>query len=207
MPVRLDGLHDPELAGAVLARAFQAEPLSAWQIPDDAERAVLLPGHFERVVRLAQIAGEVWRSEEYDAVACWLGPGRWPPATEELVEAGMTEVEALIGRDAWSRFEIVYSALDDAHARAIHGDHWDLWVLGVLPEAQGNGVASRLVAPMLERLDRAGEVCYLETLDERTLRLYARLGFEVVIDETEPVSGMRFWCCVRAPQGDGSRRS
>ena len=186
-------------AAELLARSFQEEPLSAWQIPDREVRARLLPRHFESVVRLAEITGEVWRTDGFDAVACWIAPRRWPPTTHELEASGVARTQQLIGDEAWERFKVVYEAMDEAHERAVPGPHWDLWVVGVEPTARGRGVGSSLLEPTFARLDQANETCYLETLDARTLNLYERLGFAVVDEQLEPTSGLRFWCCVRLP--------
>jgi ribosomal protein S18 acetylase RimI-like enzyme len=158
-----------------------------------------MPLHFERVVRLAEMIGEVWRTEDFDAVACWLAPGRWPPTDDELRTSGVARTPQLIGDEAWARFKVVYEAMDEAHERAVAGPHWDLWVVGVEPAARGRGLGTSLLTPMLARLDQAAETCYLETLDARTLHLYERMGFDVVLEKVEPTSGLRFWCCVRQP--------
>lgn len=46
-----------------------------------------------------------------------------------------------------------------------------------MPEAQGQGVGRRLLAPTLARADRDGAACYLETQRPETVRFYERLGF------------------------------
>jgi len=196
--VRL-GSDEIDAAAALIARAFHDETLTVFQFPDEVERRRLAPVHFERVLRLALATGEVWRTPAFDAVACWVAPGRWPATSDEIEVAGLNDTPNLIGHDAWTRFRTVYEAMDRSHAAAAPQPHWDLWLIAVDPQRQGQGLGSSLLLPMLRRFDAAGDRCYLETLDERTLALYRRHGFVVLVDAVEPTTGVRYWCCVRDP--------
>jgi len=57
--------------------------------------------------------------------------------------------------------------------------YWYLEVVGVEPAAQGMGIGTRLLEPVLTVADEAGQLCYLETITERNVAWYRRLGFEV----------------------------
>jgi len=48
-------------AGEVLGRAFHDEPGSVWLIPEEAERARLLPRIMEPIIRYCQLFGEAYR--------------------------------------------------------------------------------------------------------------------------------------------------
>jgi ribosomal protein S18 acetylase RimI-like enzyme len=58
-----------------------------------------------------------------------------------------------------------------------HQPHEYLWFLGVVPAAQGRGVGSALITPVLERADEAGYPAYLEATSPRNRALYERHGF------------------------------
>ena len=193
-------LDETREVGLLLARAFHREPLMVEMLPDDAVRERLAPEHFSRVARLAVATGEVWRTGGFDGVACWVAPGRWPPADEEVEAAGLEEVAELVGAEAWERFRVVYEAMDTAHEQVVTVPHWILWLVAVDPDRQGRGIGTSLLRPTLARADETGTPCYLETLDGRTVSLYERLGFEIAADVVEPTSGLRFWCCVREPR-------
>ena len=47
----------------------------------------------------------------------------------------------------------------------------------MVPAAQGRGLGSALMAPVLERADRAGHPAYLEATSARNKALYERHGF------------------------------
>jgi hypothetical protein len=42
------------------------------------------------------------------------------------------------------------------------------------------------VRPVLERIDREGTPCYLETNAEKNLAIYQRFGFEVISEDRMP---------------------
>ena len=63
--------------------------------------------------------------------------------------------------------------------------------LGVEPERQGQGIGTRLMAAICNRLDRERGIGYLETNKPENVRLYRRGGFEVVAEQ--PVLGVTNW--------------
>ncbi len=193
------GRSDAPQAGSLLARAFHRDALLVHMLPDERERTRLAPDHFERVVRLALSTGEVWRTELFDGVACWIAPGRWPSTSEEEDDAGLYEIPVIVGAEAWDRFHTVYTAMDHAHEQVVPDPHWVLQLVGVEPGKQGSGLGSMLLHPLLERADKDGKTCYLETLNEPNVAFYERHGFQVAVDEVEPISCLRYWCCVRPP--------
>jgi GNAT superfamily N-acetyltransferase len=69
------------------------------------------------------------------------------------------------------------------------GPHWYLVVMSVRPERQGQGLGTALVKPILERADRDGMVCRLETADPNNVPFYQRLGFDVVDTAFAPIPG------------------
>ena len=68
---------------------------------------------------------------------------------------------------------------------------WYLFNLSVKKEAQGKGIASKLMKPMLKFLDDEKMVAYLETNKESNVGLYEHYGFEVKREEC-----VYFNCCL-----------
>jgi ribosomal protein S18 acetylase RimI-like enzyme len=66
------------------------------------------------------------------------------------------------------------TSLERHHPRA---DHYYLPYIGVAPTAQGHGLGTALLRPILDRCDRDGVPAYLEASNPRCARLYERLGF------------------------------
>jgi GNAT superfamily N-acetyltransferase len=78
-----------------------------------------------------------------------------------------------------------------ANAARLHprDPHWNLETMGIVPDAQGRGVGTRLLAPGLARADQDGLACYLTTARRENLRFYGRFGFEVEHDALQLAPG------------------
>ena len=77
--------------------------------------------------------------------------------------------------------------------------HYYLAVLGTDPEAQGRGVGSALMRPVLDACDRDGIPAYLESSKERNIDFYARHGFRVT-EEVRMPKGPPVWPMWRDPR-------
>jgi ribosomal protein S18 acetylase RimI-like enzyme len=71
--------------------------------------------------------------------------------------------------------------------------HYYLAIVGVAPAAQGRGLGSRLMFPMLSEADAGGVAAYLEASSPRSRLLYERHGFEVVEEMRLPSGGPAIW--------------
>jgi len=60
-----------------------------------------------------------------------------------------------------------------------------LYMIGVLPEAQGKGLASALMNPMIQRMKEKSIPVFLETANPRNVNLYKKKGFKIF--ETLPI--------------------
>ena len=70
----------------------------------------------------------------------------------------------------------------------------------VLPDRQGRGIGSAALCVALQRTDKLGLAVFLCTQEERNVRFYSRLGFEVIADERCPFGdGYRNWMMLREP--------
>jgi GNAT superfamily N-acetyltransferase len=76
--------------------------------------------------------------------------------------------------------------------------HWYLGVLATHPARQGEGLASAVLAPVLDEADRTGIACCLETSKDANRRFYSRRGFTQATDVLLP-DGPRTWWMRRPP--------
>ena len=60
-----------------------------------------------------------------------------------------------------------------------------LYMIGVLPEAQGKGLASALMNPMIQRMKERSIPVFLETANPRNVNIYKKKGFKIF--ETLPI--------------------
>src|SRR5205085_10245381 len=75
-------------AAALIARAFDEDPVLVHMLPYRPRRAQLGPLHVEPVVRMCVRHGSAWRTESFDAVAAWMPPDGWPPDPALIAEFG-----------------------------------------------------------------------------------------------------------------------
>ncbi len=197
--VRLDPAWVRE-AARTLARAFMNDPLQSYTFPDPAQRAERSIPHFESMVRYGLLAGDVWVTEgNIDAVGIWLPPEH-REYREELFEAvGFTGLPEAMGADAFGRFMQVIEHLEKLHKRDVLEPHWYVMVLGVDPLQQGKGLGRLLLQAGCEIADARRVPCYLETAQPANVRFYTSSGFKVLVEGTEPISGLRYWTFLREP--------
>jgi ribosomal protein S18 acetylase RimI-like enzyme len=79
---------------------------------------------------------------------------------------------------------------------------WYLFNLSVKKEAQGKGIASKLMKPMLKFLDDEKMVAYLETNKESNVGLYEHYGFELKRAECVPKTDVMHYAMVRKPMDE-----
>ena len=77
---------------------------------------------------------------------------------------------------------------------------WYLYNLSIKKDAQGKGIASKLLRPMLGFCDDEKMVAYLETNKESNVSLYKHYGFELKKEELIPKTTVTHYAMVRFPQ-------
>jgi GNAT superfamily N-acetyltransferase len=174
----MDGLRRAIKADAarlevVMAKAFHDDPVISWLLPDASRRPARLRRFFGTELRhLALTRGCVWTTSDLSAAALVLPPGRWRVPLSTTLREGRAFGTGL-GRAAR-----LGMTMEWRHPREVRGPHYYVRDVGVLPEMQGRGLGSALMAPILARCDREGLPAYLEASSERSAILYERLGFE-----------------------------
>ena len=80
-------------------------------------------------------------------------------------------------------------------------DHYDwyLYNLSIKKDAQGKGIASKLMRPMLSFCDDERMVAYLETNKAANVGLYQHYGFDLMKEELIPESPVTHYAMVRPP--------
>jgi ribosomal protein S18 acetylase RimI-like enzyme len=192
-------------AQEALGRAFRADPLFAYLMPDAARRVGFLRWYSGAIVRLGWGAGVVEAASVEQmpvaGAAVWLRPGCPTPSLSALLRAGLLPGLPLrLGPTGYVRFVRFARAAEGLHRRAVGGVHWYLLLLGVAPAHQRLGLGSALVQIGLARASAAGLPCYLETLNVADLPFYQRLGFSVATVGTVPKGGPPLWGMIWAPR-------
>lgn len=76
---------------------------------------------------------------------------------------------------------------------------WYLYNLSIKKDAQGKGLASKLMRPMLQFCDDEKMVAYLETNKETNVGLYRHYGFDIMKEECIPKTPVMHYAMVREP--------
>ena len=79
---------------------------------------------------------------------------------------------------------------------------WYLFNLSIKKDAQGKGIASKLMRPMLKFCDDERMVAYLETNKESNVGLYKHYGFDLMKEELVPNTPVPHYSMVRRPVGE-----
>ena len=79
---------------------------------------------------------------------------------------------------------------------------WYLFNLSIKKDAQGKGIASKLMRPMLQFCDDERMVAYLETNKDVNVGLYQHYGFELKKEELIPKTPVYHYAMVRYPKGE-----
>ena len=169
----VDELHDPQVAGAVLGRAFLEDPVFGWLVQgSDRERRLVRT--FTAFAGTASRApgSRVLVTPERTAAALWLPPGGWRAGVPEFLRTAVPLTAAL--RTGAVRGLRLQAVVERSH---LQEPHWYLEALGAVPEARGTGVGRRVVQPVLDVCDDARLPAYLESSNPRNLSFYERLGF------------------------------
>ncbi|MDQ3691842.1 MAG: GNAT family N-acetyltransferase, partial [Chloroflexota bacterium] len=180
--VRPAGTGDVEACARVLAAAFQEDPGTKVFLPDDRERADILPQFFRTFVAaaLAEDAGIVVAGDPIEGVASWFGPERHGPSPDAMGAHGFGAILERSGPDATGRLLAMLGQIEANHERLATEPHLRLEFFGVVPRLQRTGIGTALIEHGHRQADELAIACYLETFAEPNVRYYERRGYRTV---------------------------
>ncbi|MEU2368381.1 GNAT family N-acetyltransferase [Streptomyces pseudogriseolus] len=175
--IRTAGEDDRDLVVRLLDEAFQDDPVSGWVFPGAEYRRAThhrLMAAFTDAT-LADGRGDL--VEDGSACALWLSVPADDPGHGGAAEGEDEFAELRRAVDADNeRVELIGRLTAGIHPQS--RAHEYLWMIGVAPGRQGEGLGTALIGSALDRCDREGRAAYLEASSERSAVLYRRLGFE-----------------------------
>ncbi len=187
--VRRAGAADLPAVDRMLTRAFADDPVARYGCPRDDLRPWMLERFHAARNRQMLREGEIWMSAGGESAAVWAAPERW----RSSVSDDLSFARAMLHPRLLRRAPLVGYGLQgiERHHPAAP-PHWYLATLGTEPDAQGRGLGTAVLTPVLEECDRHGIAAYLESSKERNLDYYARFGFRVTRELRLP-RGPRVW--------------
>jgi len=190
-----------ELAVETLAQAFQDDPIYTYVFPTIEERLLYTARLAEAMVICCLRYGRVDTTVEVAGVACWLSPGQAEMNLWRSLRTGFALPRAVIAfpKEARERMLGMVEHMDKVHKQTMDRPHWYLWMIGVKPGSQGQGLGSSLLRPVLNQADAESTPCYLETETESNVAFYEKRGFAIATTENVPGHDLKLWTMIREP--------
>ncbi|MFF4361735.1 GNAT family N-acetyltransferase [Streptomyces sp. NPDC001604] len=197
--IRTADESDRELVVRLLDEAFQDDPVSGWVFPGDEYRRTTHHRLMAAFTGIVFDEGRIDVTEDGSACALWLSmPAGEHDAAEGAADDGAAQLRAAVDPGN-ERIELIARLTAEIHP--VGRAHEYLWMIGVTPEHQGEGIGSALVQHVLDRCDREGLPAYLEASSARSRVLYERLGFELTGRPLDLPNGPQMWPMWREPRG------
>lgn len=195
--VRDASMADRPALARSLADAFMDDPVAVWAGPGERLRPRMLRRFFAAMLVAKLPAGFVHTDQARTGAALWAPPGSWRTTTAQDLRIATAFAHPRL----WPRGPLVARGL--LAVERLHPPdppHFYLAVLGVATSAQGQGLGSSLMRPVLELCDTDGVPAYLESSKESNIAFYARHGFRVTREISLP-RGPTMWAMWREPLG------
>lgn len=210
-------------AGRVLGQSFEADPSMYYATAFSPE---LAPGakpcsiakakatrHEQLVARICtdmvryasrfcylDLAVTAWG--QVVGVAIWVAPHSHI-STWEMITSGCWKWPFVMSPFVVARSLFYNAIVEEHHLQKMAQPHWYLYMLGVAPVHQRQGIGTRLLEHGLARADTAREPrpAYLESFNPQNLSFYYRQGFKQLETACTPnENGPRFWMLARQPK-------
>ena len=184
----------PALA-AVLARAFDDDPVNRWFYRRDSTRPKWAGRFFSWQLRRLMPQGVTHTTQDGAGAAIWALPDRWQEKPMDTLRIVAATAPALV-----ARLPVVLAGVQRIEKHHPPERHMYLSVLGTDPSRQGEGIGGALLGPGLELCDTEGLPAYLESSKEKNNAFYARFGFRVTGETRLPRNGPPVWFLWRDPR-------
>ncbi|MFX0178179.1 MAG: GNAT family N-acetyltransferase [Candidatus Hodarchaeota archaeon] len=185
-------------ASSVLSKAFQNDPIIRWQIPEAHKRLEKAHYIFEIKLRIGISFGEVYgTSENLEGIAIWYSPMNVNISYWKYLIKGGFKLPFKFGRKITKKMTITKAVDDSMRNIYMKVPYWYFGLIGVDPKFQGQGFASKLIKPMLERIDKEKFPIYLETTLERNLPFFRYFNFDKLEEIIIPNTSIVHWSMLR----------
>ena len=175
----------------IMSTGFFDDPVCRWFFPDENEREARHPAFFQPFVEEAYVKGEVYMTDDRAGAALWL-PVDVSAHAQDSDLAAMFENS--VGPSSAARIGVFGVRAAATHPTSV--DHDYLPFIAVRPELQGTGRGAALLNHRHAWLDEQGRPAYLTASNERSAKLYERLGYlrlPVTIDMPDGPSLYPMW--------------
>ena len=195
----LAGKKDLDRLAEVAEDAYRDYPLHNWLTKgkyDPVASRLLMRVSLRSMIEDAVIYAD---SEEMNGFAAWYPFGFTGNKTLPFLMSGGLRLIMHSGFGIIKKL-MVYEEFSMGLKREFTDNYdWYLFNLSIKRDAQGKGIASKLMRPMLQFCDDERMVAYLETNKEVNVGLYRHYGFDLMRQELIPESDVNHYAMVRHP--------
>ena len=196
----LVGKKDIDRLALVAADAYRDYPLHNWFTKgkyDEKASELLMKVTLKTMTEDAVIYAD---SEEINGFAAWLPFGFTGNKTLPFLRNGGIGLFLHTGLGFVGRLLSYEKYAMSLKKEFTDNYDWYLFNLSIKKEAQGKGIASKLMRPMLQFCDDERMVAYLETNKEENVGLYRHYGFDLMREELIPKTPVMHYSMVRRPK-------
>lgn len=190
---------DLDRLAQVAADAYQDYPLHNWFMGgkyDEIASKLLMQISLKTMTEDSVIYAD---SEEINGFAAWLPFGFTGNKAIPFLLSGGFKLILHSGLGIINRLSAYEAYAMGLKKEYTYNYDWYLFNLSIKKDAQGKGLASKLLRPMLQFCDDERMVAYLETNKEANVGLYRHYGFDLRKEEPVPKSPVMHYAMVREP--------
>jgi ribosomal protein S18 acetylase RimI-like enzyme len=191
---------DMDRLADVAADAYRDYPLHNWFTKgkyDAKASKLIMKISLETMTEDALIYAD---SEEMNGFAVWLPFGFSGSKTLPFLMHGGLELIFHSGLGIIGRLLTYEKYAMNLKREFTDNYDWYLYNLSIKKDAQGKGIASKLMRPMLQFCDDERMVAYLETNKEINVGIYQHYGFDLMKEELIPTTSVMHYAMVRHPK-------
>ena len=192
--------EDLDRLADIAADAYQDYPLHNWFTNgkyDKKASKLIMQISLKTMTEDAVIYAD---SEEMNGFAVWLPFGFTGSKTIPFLVNGGLELIFHSGPSIIGRLLTYENYAMNLKKGFTDNYDWYLYNLSIKKDAQGKGIASKLLRPMLQFCDDERMVAYLETNKASNVDLYKHYNFELKKEELIPKTTVTHYAMVRNPQ-------
>ncbi|MFN8443978.1 MAG: GNAT family N-acetyltransferase [Caldilineaceae bacterium] len=192
-------IEQSDEAAKVLANAFADDPLWLYLLPDVAERHKALFCSFRATMPYYAYNDQVYGIDNpLEGVAIWQPPNARTRGWWTFINQYMLKLLFSPFMRAFPRVIPIFAQFDRMHKQYASAPHYYLSTIGVIPAAQGKGLASQLIKPILAKADAERYSVYTETMTPSNVPLYEHYGFACQEKFEVPETRLSIWSLYRA---------
>jgi GNAT superfamily N-acetyltransferase len=202
--IELRELHPAELPAAaqLLATSMRDDPMHFAVFGPDPVRRVSRLGLFFGALlpRMVEAPLSAWDADQLVGVLGQFPPGTCSPPLSQQLQIALPMLTLRL-RELWR----LWYWIRTSEGHDLKEPHWHLGPVAVDADRQRQGIGSLLLQAFCGRMDRIGEIAFLETDKPESVRFYARCGFEITAQEE--VLGTPNWWMRRLPRVEEMKSS